>query len=96
MGFGNNDNRKVVASAGTAVVLEADAHQVAMLVITSETDNTGFIAVGASTVVAAEGTQRGAILLAGDSLPPLFDVDLNKLYIDSTVSGDGVSLFWLE
>jgi len=82
--------RKVVASAGTAVQLQTTKERCENITITAESDNTGFIAVGDSSVVAAEGTQQGA------SLTPLGSItvkvgDLSKIYIDSTVSGDGVT-----
>jgi len=95
MAFQIGDNRKVVTTAGTAEALEASFHEVQWVIIQAETDNTGIIAVGASTVVAAQGTQRGMTLFAGESTPPLPLVDLNKLYINATVSGDGVNYVYL-
>jgi hypothetical protein len=83
------DNRKVVASAGTREALAAST-ACKKVIITAETDNTGVIAVGGTTVVAALATRRGTPLLAGDSIELEID-DLNDINIDSTVTGDGVT-----
>jgi len=82
------DNRKVVTTAGTRVQLTAA--MASIITITAETDNTGNIAVGGSTVVAATGSQRGAILGPGDSITLPVE-QISDIYIDSTVSGDGVT-----
>ena len=84
------DGRKVVAAAGTRVQLETTSRIVNFIIITAETNNTGNIIVGASTVIAALTTRRGTPLNAGDSMS-LGGVDLATVYLDSTVSGDGVT-----
>ncbi len=96
MSFGITSSRKVVAAAGTAVTLVSAKARVHEVIITAETDNTGIIAVGGSSTIATALTQQGALLLAGESLPPLFDVDLYEIYIDASVSGDGVSFMYLS
>lgn len=91
------DNRRVVAAAGTALTLTAGATAARYVIITAESDNTGDIAVGASTVVAALTTRRGTILGPGDSVTMRVPgSDLVNLYIDSTVTGDGVSFLYLN
>uniref|UniRef100_A0A6M3KKS2 Uncharacterized protein n=1 Tax=viral metagenome TaxID=1070528 RepID=A0A6M3KKS2_9ZZZZ len=89
--------RKVVAAAGTAVTLESDRREVAVVIITAETGtvaNTGYIVVGDSDVDETAATRTGHPLAAGDSLT-LYGVDLSKVYIDAGVSGDGVTfLYW--
>ncbi len=87
------DNRKVVASAGTAVALAAST-TAKLVIITAETDNTGVITVGGSTVVASLSTRRGTPLLAGDSVALEID-NLADVYIDATVTGDGVTFTYL-
>lgn len=82
--------RKVVTTAGTAVKLQTTQEQCENITITAESDNTGIIAVGDSSVVAAEGTQQGAILTPLGSITVKVG-DLSKIYIDSDVNGDGVS-----
>lgn len=87
------DGRKVVTTAATAVAL-ATIQNVDFVIITAETDNTGVIAVGASTVVATVLNRRGIPLNAGDSIS-LGAVDLADVYIDSTIDGDGVTYLFL-
>jgi len=89
------DGRKVVAAAGTAEALSDTSLLVNSLLIVAETDNTGVIAVGGSTVVATVLTRRGAPLLAGEALP-LGPVDLADIYLDATVAGDGVTYMYLR
>lgn len=83
------DGRKVVTTAGTPVAL-ASSTPAKGVQITAETDNTGTIVVGSSTVVATLATRRGTPLGPGDSLHLRVD-NLADVYLDSTVSGDGVT-----
>ncbi|MFA4973649.1 MAG: hypothetical protein WC683_13645 [bacterium] len=87
------DNRKVVATAGTRETLAAST-SAKFVVITAETDNTGVVVVGGSTVVAALGTRRGKPLNAGESLGFPLD-NLADVYLDVTVNGDGVTYVYL-
>jgi hypothetical protein len=83
------NGRKVIATAGTAEAL-ATSTACSSVVITAETDNTGVIVVGASDVIAALATRKGTPLNAGDSIA--LDIDnLSKIYLDTTVNGDGVT-----
>ena len=86
---GISNGRKVVTTAGTAVTL-ASSTTCRKVDITAETDNTGVIVVGGSTVVAALATRQGTPLNAGDTLS-VFITNLSSVYLDSTVSGDGVT-----
>lgn len=80
---------KTVSVAGTDEQLSGAATQCHWVIIQAQTDNTGLIAVGASGVDATEATGTGLILDAGDSITlPLRH--LNEIYIDATVSGEGV------
>jgi hypothetical protein len=84
------DGRKTVASAGTAEKLSTTPTHIVRVTVVAETDNTGTIAVGNSTVVAALSTRRGTPLSAGDSIT----IEVNELtdvWLDSTVAGDGVT-----
>jgi hypothetical protein len=65
------------------------------VIITAETDNTGNITVGGSTVVAALATRRGIPLAAGDSVALEID-NLADVFIDSTVNGDGVTFAYFS
>lgn len=83
-----SDNRLTVAVAGTAQQFPSVAAK--SVAVTAETDNTGYIVVGGSSVVAALATRRGIPLAPGDTA--VFAVaNLNELYIDTTVSTDGVT-----
>ena len=91
---GIGGGRATVTTATTAEVLTTANTSVAWVIIQAETNNTGLIAVGDSSVVAAAGTQsNGVILSAGESVT-LPVADINDLYIDSTVSTDGVMYFY--
>ncbi|MBI4330423.1 MAG: hypothetical protein HY673_03975 [Chloroflexi bacterium] len=85
-----NDGRKTVAAAGTAEALAASSTPCKHVLIIAETDNTGKIVVGASTVVAALATRRGIPLDPGDAAIIESD-NLTDVYIDSEVNGDGVT-----
>lgn len=83
------DGRTTVTTAGTRVVL-ASSTACKQVIITAETDNTGYVVVGGSTCVAALATRRGIPLAPGDSVTIEID-NLNDVYIDSAVSTDGVT-----
>lgn len=88
------DGRKTVASGGTAERLSSTATRCRSLVITAETDNTGVITFGGSTVVASLATRRGTPLSAGQSAS--IDVStLSEVWLDTTVNGDGVTFTYL-
>lgn len=83
-------NRKTVTTAGTAVTLVASTTACSLIDITALSTNTGIICVGNSAVVAASGTRKGVALAPGDTYSLAID-DVVKIYIDSTVNGEGVS-----
>jgi hypothetical protein len=86
--------RKTVTTAGTAVTL-ASSTPAKRVTITALDTNTGVITVGGSGVIAASGTRTGVPLSAGDSYE--LDIDnLSKVYIDATVSGEGVSFTYFS
>jgi hypothetical protein len=87
------DNRKVIATAGTAETLAATT-ACKEVTLTAMLANTGIVVVGGSTVVAAQSTRRGTPLAAGDSYTLTID-DLVKIYLDVTVSGEGVVYSYL-
>ena len=88
------DGRKVVASAGTAVAL-ASTTACKRVDITAEFNNTGVIVVGGATVVADLATRRGTPLYAGSTYSLMIE-DLADVYIDATVSTDGVTFTYYE
>lgn len=89
-----SDNRKVVSSSGTAVPLAASSTPARIVTVVAETDNTGLVVVGSSTVVAALASRRGVPLGPGEAIS-MPCTDLSFVYIDAEVSGDGVTfLYW--
>ncbi|NUQ70404.1 MAG: hypothetical protein HUU17_06220 [Chthonomonadales bacterium] len=84
------DGRQVVTTAGTRVQLSTTQTSVLEVTVTAETDNTGLIVVGGSTVVGTIATRKGTPLSAGDSYTLAVN-DLTDVYLDSTVNGDGVT-----
>ena len=91
----SGDGRKVVAVAGTAEAISATKISFRYVQICAETDNTGDIAVGVSPV-AADLSEEGMLLTAGQCFAIERSYDLQSLKVDSTISGDGIAYFWLE
>lgn len=87
--------KKTVATAGTQVAITASVIRSPKVVISAEPDNTGYIYVGDSTV---SSTDCARVLSAGDSIElSIGDYEsgasgwnLSDIYIDSSVTGDGV------
>lgn len=85
--------RKVVTTAGTSVTLVSSSTPCKKIDIVAETDNTGVIVVGGSGVIAAISTREGVPLSAGQ--PYSLEIDnAQDVYLDSTVSGDGVTFVY--
>ena len=87
------DGRKVVTTAGVRVQFDSQACK--YVIITGEEDNTDIVTVGGSTVVGATATRRGTPLTAFQYMR--FDVsNMNLLYLDSEVNGEGVTYTWFS
>lgn len=87
------DGRKVVAAAGTAERLVSSNTFARKVTIMAEVDNTGYVVVGDSTVVAALGTRKGIPLSAGTSIT-MYVSDLYGIWLDVETSGDGVTFIY--
>lgn len=87
------DGRKEVTTAGTAVPLTATRTTAYKVTIMAELDNTDYVVVGDSTVVAALATRRGIPLSAGASIT-LEVSNLADIYIDAVVSTEGVTYLY--
>lgn len=85
--------RKVVTTAGTRVCLVASSTPCEWATVTAETDNTGTITVGDVTVVDTVLTRVGKNLTPGVPYTLLVK-NLNQVYIDSSVNGDGVTVIY--
>lgn len=79
---------KTITSAGTDEAL-AGSTAAKWVTVQSQTDNTGWIAVGATGVDATEATGSGVLLDAGESITLPVD-NLADVFIDATVNGEGV------
>ncbi len=80
---------KNVTTAGTDVALSSSSVPCRSVAIMAKLTNTGYIAVGSAGVDATVSSGDGVLLAAGDTMT--IDVsDLNLVYIDSTVNGEGV------
>lgn len=78
---------KTVAVAGTDEAIAAST-PAKWITIQAQTDNTGYIAVGATGVDATIATGTGVLLASGESITMPID-NLADVFIDATVSGDG-------
>lgn len=87
------DGTKSVGTAGTRVQISSAFTPCISIALTANSANSGIICVGGTAVVATSASRTGVPLAAGDSLILEFD-NLNKIYLDSTVSGEGVSYFY--
>lgn len=84
------DGRKTVAVAGTPERLVSSNTRCRKVEIQALPNNTDCVAIGASTVDAAAGAERGTVLAPG-ATATLYVEDLYALYVDAAVSGEGVS-----
>lgn len=89
------DGNKDVTLAGTAEKLIASATPCRKVTITANIDNSDYVVVGGSTVVAAVAGRRGTPLVQGQSFDVLID-DASKIYLDVVSSGDGVTYTYLN
>lgn len=86
-----NDGTTTITTAGTRVQLPNV--QCSRVYIQSAPSNAGEVVVGGENVVAATGTRRGLSLFS--SQWQSFEVDnLNRLYVDSTASGDKINYIY--
>lgn len=91
---------KDVTAAGTAEPLVATKTMVVSVIVYAKPANTGSIYVGPSDVDSADTDKTYAILAAGEdqertSVPGTI-FDLSKVYIDSSVNGEGVTFeYWV-
>lgn len=85
-----SDGRRLVTTAGTRVQLSATSVPCKSVAITAMPANTGIMVVGGSTVVGTTASRQGVPLSPGDTIS--LDIDnLNKIYVDATQSGEGVT-----
>lgn len=89
------NGRKTVTTAGTDEALVASSTACSYVIATGLRTNTDIVCLGAAGVDAASSTRTGIPLSAGQSVGiPISD--LNKLYIDAVVSGEGVAFCYFK
>lgn len=87
------DGRKTCTLAGTRE--QFSNQQCKYVIITGLEGNTDMVVIGGATVVASASTRSGIPLTALQQIR--FDVNnTNLLYIDSVVSGEGVSYIYVN
>lgn len=85
------DGNKSVTTAGTRVQLSSTGVPCKYVIVTANTANTDTIWLGSVTVAAGRG--RPLVALQSEKI----DIDnLNKVYIDSVVNGEGVSFVYVN
>lgn len=88
-----SNGRKTITNAGTAEKLVASTTPCKYVIIKAIITNTGVAVVGGSGVVAAVGTRSGTSLSVLNGIPDQITIpidDVSKIYVDSTVNGEGV------
>lgn len=87
------DGRKTCTLAGTADQFSSQACK--HVILTALEANTDIVVIGSSTVVASSSTRRGHPLTPNQNVR-LEISNLNLLYIDAVVSGEGVSFAYFS
>lgn len=93
-----SDGRKTVTTAGTRVQLSTTSVPCKRIEIQAMEANTDVIVVGGATVVAGASadsgaTRRGRLLFPSQSIVLTVN-NLNLVYLDSVVSGEGVTYIY--
>lgn len=89
------DGIKTITTAGTPEQISTTSVPCEYVMVSPLTTNTGYVALGGSTVIATATQMRGIALGTGHS-PVLVPVDdLNKIYLDVEFAGQGISYITL-
>lgn len=86
--------RVTIVTAGTRVPLSASSLKARAVLAQVAEGSSGTIVIGGATVVAALATRRGLMLPAPGDAAMLECNDLADVYVDSTASGDVVTLLY--
>ena len=87
-----NQGSKAVTTASTAEPLAATSIGFREITIQAKLSNTDAIFIGNSAV----DSTNGIILYSTQSINLTIGGDLNDLYIDSAINGEGVQFFYTE
>lgn len=88
------DGSKDVRTAGTAEPLMAASTAARTLIVTARPANTGVIAIGGPRASAVADRELGVVLARGQTVTLENVGDLSTVFIDATVSTDGVSFLY--
>lgn len=85
-----------VTTAGTPVQVSSTSTQCKQVIITGKEDNTDIIVVGGSNSVdATEASRTGLVVFPGQSFV-LYVKDLDQLWLDAEVSGEGITYTYFK
>lgn len=82
--------RKAVTAAGTAEKLVATSTKCFRVDVCADLGNTNPVVVGGSGVAAADGSQKGMVLIPGNAPQVILIDDLSKLYVDAQTNNNAV------
>ena len=83
--------RTVVPNAATRVRLSTASVEIFRIDVSADLGNTNPMLLGSSDVVAASGSQKGVVLIPGNSPITVYIDNLNKLYVDAQTDGDAIT-----
>lgn len=87
---------KTVTTAGTALQVTSTFTPIGGVWLSADLGNTNPVVVGDSSVVAANSSQRGIVLVPGSQSIFLSINNLNLLYVDSQTNGDKLCYAYLQ
>lgn len=82
--------KKTVTNAGTAECLVSSTKPCAGVIIQALRTNTGFIFIGGTDVLGTAGSENGISITPAQTIMIPAN-NLNVIYLDATVSGEGVT-----
>lgn len=88
--------RKTVTAAGTCEVLSTETGVVQVLWISPLPTNTGYVSIGGSTTKSTAASEVGVTLQAPFTPLELHNVRPSTVYVDASVSSEGVTFTYLK
>ena len=82
--------RKAVTTAGVAEKIVAAVTYCYRVDLSADLGNTNPVVIGNSSVVAADSSQRGIVLVPGNPPITILIDDVSKIYVDAQTDGDAV------
>ncbi len=85
------DGRSTITSGGTPEQVSSTSTAYGTITLCAETTNTGVMTIGGSAMDGRIETRTGVPLTAGACFTLQSNGDLDQIYFDGTVTGDGVT-----